>query len=259
MPWRICGKVIAGVHVFPPFGFSYQKPRGQERQRLMLLPTRPVTHLIVRQPGCACAALNTLFNAMLGFGHSSTFPHWGLRRRVREGIIHLHHLLLVAVTGADDPDPDTQGARCPAHAGPCATGPPARSAHPRWPVDAETTTVAPSRRHRSSSHAATRHHCWPTSPRPTGDACERPGRRGEHRLGPGGLWLWAMLWAEQAAGPPGCGPCWRRSPHTGPLGHCRLCPDAHTTVWPHRPTDGRTEEIQKGRTPAPHRLVPKAS
>ncbi len=68
----------------------------------MLLPTRPVTHLIVRQPGCACAALNTLFNAMLGFGHSSTFPHWGLRRRVREGIIHLHHLLLVAVTGADD-------------------------------------------------------------------------------------------------------------------------------------------------------------
>src|SRR5215471_15144398 len=68
----------------------------------MLLPTRPVTHLIVRQTGFAFAALNTLFNAMLGFGHSSKFPNWGLRRRVREVIIHLHHLLLVAVTVADD-------------------------------------------------------------------------------------------------------------------------------------------------------------
>src|SRR5262249_23674547 len=68
----------------------------------MLLPTRPVTHLIVRQTGCAFAALNTLFNAMLGFGHSSQFPTWGLRRRVREVIIHLPHLLLVAVPVADD-------------------------------------------------------------------------------------------------------------------------------------------------------------
>ena len=68
----------------------------------MRLPTRPVTHLIVRQTGFAFASLNTLFNAMLGFGHSSKFPNWGIRRRVREVIIHLHHLLLVAVTVADD-------------------------------------------------------------------------------------------------------------------------------------------------------------
>src|SRR4029077_16312014 len=69
----------------------------------MLRPTRPVTPLIVRQTGFAFAALHTLFKAMLGLGHSSKFPNWGLRRRVREVIIHLHHLLLVAVTGADDP------------------------------------------------------------------------------------------------------------------------------------------------------------
>src|SRR4029450_6924374 len=41
----------------------------------------------------------------LGLGHSSKCPPWGLRRRVREGIIHLHHLLLVAVTAADDHQP----------------------------------------------------------------------------------------------------------------------------------------------------------
>ena len=71
----------------------------------MRLPTRPVTPRIVRQTGFACAALHTLCHAMRSFGHSSQCPHGGRRRRVREVILHLHPLLLVAVTVADDHQP----------------------------------------------------------------------------------------------------------------------------------------------------------
>src|SRR5712691_716940 len=102
MPWRICGKVIAGVHFFPPLGFPYQEPRGQERKCLMMLPTRPMAYLIVRQTGFALTALNTLFDPMGSFGHPGQLPQRRLRRRVRQVIIHLYHLCLVSVTGADD-------------------------------------------------------------------------------------------------------------------------------------------------------------
>ena len=78
MPWRICGNVIAGVHFFPPQGFRHQKPCGNERKRLMMVPARPMTHLIVRQPGFAltpletssirCSALATRANPPAGSG-----------------------------------------------------------------------------------------------------------------------------------------------------------------------------------------------
>src|SRR6266487_6143795 len=100
MPWRICGKVIAGVHFFPPSGFSHQKPCGQERKRLMMLPTPPITDLIVRQTRFALASLETFFNAMFGFGHPGKFPQGRLRHCIGQIIVNLHHLLLVAVPGA---------------------------------------------------------------------------------------------------------------------------------------------------------------
>src|SRR2546428_9707503 len=67
----------------------------------MLLPTPPVTPLIVRQTRFAFASLNTLFDAMFGFGYPGKFPQGRLRHRIGEIIIHLHHLVLIAVTGAD--------------------------------------------------------------------------------------------------------------------------------------------------------------
>ena len=102
MPWRICGKVIVGGHFFSPLGFLHEKPHGQERKRLMLLPPRPMAPLIVRQPRFALASLETFFDAMCGCGHPGQLPQRRLRRRIGQRIIHLHHFLLVTVAGADD-------------------------------------------------------------------------------------------------------------------------------------------------------------
>jgi hypothetical protein len=132
--------------------------------------------------------------------------------------------------GLGVPGRSPPGALFPGHAAPCSTVPPTDTAHPTLPAAAESNTDAPSRRHRPSSSGAARHRFCSTTPRPTGDACARLGRLWEHRLCPGGLYPSSILWAEKAAGPPGCGPCWRRLPSTWPLDRCRLCPDDHTTA-----------------------------
>src|SRR5215831_13001182 len=82
MPWRIWGNVIAGVLFFPPLGFLDQKPGRQERQRLMMLPARPIAYLIVGQACFALAALYAVLNAMFGFGHTGELPQRGLGRSV---------------------------------------------------------------------------------------------------------------------------------------------------------------------------------
>src|SRR5215468_11680729 len=64
----------------------------------MMLPTPPITHLIVRQTRFALASLETCFNAMCGCGHPGKFPQGRLRHRIGQIIVPLHHLLLVAVT-----------------------------------------------------------------------------------------------------------------------------------------------------------------
>src|SRR5712691_7975954 len=66
----------------------------------MMLPARPMAHLIVGQTGFALAPLEAFFDAMFGFGHPGTFPQRGLRRSVGQRIIHLHHLLVVSVAVA---------------------------------------------------------------------------------------------------------------------------------------------------------------
>src|SRR5262245_41155760 len=67
----------------------------------MLLPPRPMTHLIIRQPGFALASLEAFFDAMFRFGHPHKCPQWRLRHRVGQRVIHLHHLLVVSVAVAD--------------------------------------------------------------------------------------------------------------------------------------------------------------
>jgi len=90
--------MIAGVHFFLPLGFCHQKPRGDEREYLMMVPALPVANLVrrarrqarrsARSPtgstfgaladrldvvGQARFALGTLeafFDAMLGFGRA---------------------------------------------------------------------------------------------------------------------------------------------------------------------------------------------
>jgi hypothetical protein len=51
--------------------------------------------------GFALAALDTCFDAMCGFGHPGQCPLRRLRCSIGQIIIHLHHLLVVAVPGAD--------------------------------------------------------------------------------------------------------------------------------------------------------------
>src|SRR5262249_49215749 len=67
----------------------------------MMLPTRPIAHLIIRQTGFALASLEAFFDAMFRFGHPRKFPQWRLRYSIGQIVIHLHHLLVVSVTVAD--------------------------------------------------------------------------------------------------------------------------------------------------------------
>ena len=48
---RTVGTVNAGVYFFSPPLFLRQEPRRQERERLMVMPAKPVANLILRQPG----------------------------------------------------------------------------------------------------------------------------------------------------------------------------------------------------------------
>jgi hypothetical protein len=100
MPVGICGTVIAGVHVFPPQSFRHQKPCGESRQRLVRMPPRPMTDLIVRSPGVTLAALEACCDALCGVGYTGQRPQRCLRRGVGPIKIDLHPLLVVSVAVA---------------------------------------------------------------------------------------------------------------------------------------------------------------
>ncbi len=78
MPSRICCTVIAGVHFFSPPGFGHQKPRGDERQNLMMMPALPVANLVVGQARFALGASDAFFDAMLGFGDAGELGYLGI-------------------------------------------------------------------------------------------------------------------------------------------------------------------------------------
>src|ERR1017187_3132534 len=82
MASRICGNVIAGVHFFSPPRFLRQEPRGQQRQRLMMMPTDPGTNLVIGQTRLALGSLQAFLDAMLRVGYAREF----LEGRVRGGV-----------------------------------------------------------------------------------------------------------------------------------------------------------------------------
>src|SRR6266571_3243643 len=67
----------------------------------MLRPPCPMAHLIVGHTGFTRAPLETCFHAMCRCGHPGQCPQGRLRCSVGQGIIPLHPLRLVAVTGAE--------------------------------------------------------------------------------------------------------------------------------------------------------------
>ncbi len=62
---------MAGVWIFPPPRLLVEEPRGDERQRLVVMPPDPVADLVVAQARIALAAMEAFFNAMFRLGHAS--------------------------------------------------------------------------------------------------------------------------------------------------------------------------------------------
>ena len=66
MTMASCGTVNAGVHFFSPPGFLHQEPRGDQSQRLVMMPALPGPHLVVGQTRLARGPLQALLDPMLG-------------------------------------------------------------------------------------------------------------------------------------------------------------------------------------------------
>jgi len=95
---------MAGVHFFSPLGFRHQKPRGQERQDLMVVPAFPVAHFIVGQPGFALGALETFFDAVFGFGRPSELRFGRVGTGIGQVVIGLEKALVAVFVAKDDQD-----------------------------------------------------------------------------------------------------------------------------------------------------------
>lgn len=80
---RTVGTVSAGVYFFSPPVFLCQKPSGQERKRLMVMPADPIAHLILGQPRSALGPLKTLLDAMLRLGDADKLAQRRLGRGIR--------------------------------------------------------------------------------------------------------------------------------------------------------------------------------
>ena len=101
MASRSCGTVIAGVYFFSLTGFRHQKPSGDQRQGLMMMPTAPSANLVVGQAGFALAALNTLLDTMLRLGDPNKVRQFGVKRSVGQMVIRFDHVPIVAVLVTD--------------------------------------------------------------------------------------------------------------------------------------------------------------
>ena len=87
MASRSCGTVIAGVYFFSPTGFRHQKPSGDQRQGLMMMPTTPSANFVVGQAGLALAALDALLDAMLRLGGHYEVRQFSVERSVGKMVI----------------------------------------------------------------------------------------------------------------------------------------------------------------------------
>ena len=62
---RTVGTVNAGVYFFSPPLFLRQEPRRQERERLMVMPAKPVANLILRQARVVLRPLQAFGESLL--------------------------------------------------------------------------------------------------------------------------------------------------------------------------------------------------
>src|SRR3989304_9186467 len=86
---RTLGTVSAGVYFFPPQVFFRQDPRGQQRKRLMAVPTHPVANLILGKAGLAFGPPQALLDPMLRLGDAGKLRQRRFGRGVRQMIIML--------------------------------------------------------------------------------------------------------------------------------------------------------------------------
>src|ERR1700704_4293665 len=84
-----CGTVNAGVTFFPPTGLTRQEPRGDQRQRLMVVPPGPGPHLVVRQTGLALGPLQALLDTVARLRHTGELGHRRTRRGVGQVVVDL--------------------------------------------------------------------------------------------------------------------------------------------------------------------------
>src|SRR3954463_339816 len=78
---RSCGIVSAGVRIFPPPRLLIQEPRGQQGRGLVMVPRRPVPHLVVGQARLPLGTFQALLNPVRRLGPPCQFR----KRRLRVG------------------------------------------------------------------------------------------------------------------------------------------------------------------------------
>src|SRR5712691_8645736 len=67
----------------------------------MMMPARPMAHLIIRQAGFTLTALKAFFNALFGLGYAGKVGQRGLGSSIGEVKVDFHSLVLVAVSIAN--------------------------------------------------------------------------------------------------------------------------------------------------------------
>src|SRR5262245_46085748 len=87
MPSRICWNVMAGVDFLSPTCFRNNEPSGNERQCLMMKPTRPTTNFVIGKSRFALASLNALLDPMFRFRDPSQFLQFGFWSCVTKAVV----------------------------------------------------------------------------------------------------------------------------------------------------------------------------
>ncbi len=78
---------MAGVDFFSPQSFADQKPIGQQRECLMMVPAPPGARFVIGQSRFTFGALQTFLDATPRFGRPREFSGRRLRIRIRQPVI----------------------------------------------------------------------------------------------------------------------------------------------------------------------------
>ena len=74
---------------FPQSRSKAQKPRGDERQNLVMLPSLPVADFVIRQARFAIGSPNAFLNAVRGLGDACKFGYLEIGDRIRQVLVVL--------------------------------------------------------------------------------------------------------------------------------------------------------------------------